>query len=480
MAAAKLALFQKRLGALNPTFNAVITLADPRACLADAEAAAAARAAGAAGAEEDEDKDGLVGLPILVKEVIDVAGMATTLCDPSLASGFASALYTRARSGAQEAEVVTLLRGKGAMVLGKTNIPLKGLDVQCDNPVHGRTHNPWDAARTPGGSSGGSAAAVALGIVPLALGTDLGGSLRIPPAFCGVSSMRCSYGVVPTSGMQPPAAPAGDAEAPSSLQMGPIARDVRTLETFFKGTGLLDVMADAGAAPAAENAPALAISTGLGGVHVDARAARVLQPGSDSMGKLAAAGIRVVDANAQAGEFDMRSSGRCYGTYAKRYFIEQGGRSEQKHLDAADGLREGLREAVDGIIGDSDAWVLPVTPTGFAIAHNPTKGRVPVDTGDAEKGTAMVPYWQAMLPFVMPFTVTGHPVVTVPMGHVELDDGVGTVVPVGVQVVGRIGEDAKLLTTAKRIEDALWGKGVGPPAPPVAVASNEGDAALWR
>jgi Asp-tRNA(Asn)/Glu-tRNA(Gln) amidotransferase A subunit family amidase len=261
------------------------------------------------------------------------------------------------------------------------------------------------------------------------------------------------------------------------MQMGPIARDVRTLETFFQGTGLLDVGADA----AADSDPAsLAISTGLGGVHVDARAARVLQPGSDSMDKLAAAGIQVSDANAQADEFDMRSAGRCYGTYAKRYFIEQGGRSEQKHLDSADELREGLREAVDGIIGDNDAWVLPVTPTGFAIAHNPTKGRVPVDTGDAEKGMAMVPYWPAMLPFVTPFTVTGHPVVTLPLGHVELDDGAGVVVPVGVQVIGRIGEDVKLLSIAKRIEDALWGTGVGPPAPPVAVASNEGDAALWR
>ena len=235
-----------------------------------------------------------------------------------------------------------------------------------------------------------------------------------------------------------------------------MARDVRTLESFFKGTGLLDVK---GQSDSPE--PSIAVSAGLGGVKVDTRAGSILQPCSDSMRKLAAAGIGIEDADDKANEFDMRSAGRCYGTYARRYFIEQGGRSEQKHLDAADGLREELRETVDAIIGDNDAWVLPVTPTGIAIAHNPTKGRVPVHTAEE---TAMVPYWQAMLPFVTPFTVTGHPVVTVPMGHVEVGGGVsGTAVPFGVQVVGRIGDDANLLATAKHIEDALWGEGVDRP-----------------
>ena len=463
MAAAHLALFQKRLAALNPAFNAIIELADLNECVKRSDEATAG------------SNNPLAHLPVAVKEVIDVEGLPTTLCDPSLRSGFASAIYTRPRSAEQEAELVTMLRNAGAMIVGKTNIPLKGLDVQCDNEVHGRSDNPWDSLRTPGGSSGGSASAVSLGIVPLALGTDLGGSLRIPPAFCGVSSMRCSYGVIPTSGMQPPAAPSTDAEAQSSLQMGPIARDVRMLEKFFEGTGLVDV-AEAEDA----SATSLAVSTGMGGVKVDARAAAVLKSGSESMDKLAAAGIQVSDVDAESSEFDLRGAGRCYGTYAKRYFIEQGGRSEQKHLNAADGLREGLREAVDNIIGENDAWVLPVTPTGFAIAHNPTKGRVPVDTGDADKGMAMVPYWAAMLPFVTPFTVTGHPVITLPLGHVKVDDSAETLLPVGVQVVGRIGEDARLLSTAKRIEDALWGEGVGPPAPPAARASNKDDAGLWR
>ena len=97
---AHLRLFQKRLAALNPTFNAVVAVADPRVCVEDAETSA------------DPDNP-LRGLPIAVKEVIDVEGLPTTLCDPSLASGFASAIYTRPRSREQEAELVTLLRKKG-------------------------------------------------------------------------------------------------------------------------------------------------------------------------------------------------------------------------------------------------------------------------------------------------------------------------------------------------------------------------------
>ena len=269
-----------------------------------------------ASAAESADPDNpLRGLPVAVKEVIDVEELPTTLCDPSLASGFASAIYTRPRNGRPN---WSRFCAKGGYDCRKDQHSVKGLDVQWTTPCTGDQeplgHHP------PGGSSGGSASSVALGIVPIALGTDLGGSLRIPAAFCGVSSMRCSYGVIPTSGMQPPAAPAGDAEAPSSMQMGPRARDVRTLESFFKGTGLLDVK---GQSDSPE--PSIAVSAGLGGVKVDTRAGSILQPRSDSMRKLAAAGIGIEDADDKANEFDMRSAGRCYGTYARRYFIEQGG-----------------------------------------------------------------------------------------------------------------------------------------------------------
>ena len=99
--------------------------------------------------------------------------------------------------------------------------------------MYGLTLNPNDTSKTCGGSSGGSAVAVKLGMVPFALGSDLAGSLRIPAAFCGVTSMRCSYGKLPVTGHVPPAPPASDVEAESSLQMSPICRDIDSVADFF-------------------------------------------------------------------------------------------------------------------------------------------------------------------------------------------------------------------------------------------------------
>ena len=169
----------------------------------------------------------LAGVSVLVKEVLDVAGLATTLGSHTLQRGAAGALFTRPR--AVDSEVVAALKAAGAVVLGKTNVPEKGLDVQAFNPLFGTTGNPYDPARTSGGSSGGSAAAVASGLVPLAIGSDLAGSLRIPAHFCGVCSLRASPGRVPTAGHTPPAAVEGP-EAESSLAIGALARDVDSNE----------------------------------------------------------------------------------------------------------------------------------------------------------------------------------------------------------------------------------------------------------
>ena len=102
-----------------------------------------------------------------------------------LKRSFASALFTRSKTKDEEADLVKTLKELGGVVVGKTNIPLKGLDVQCENPMYGLTLNPNDTSKTCGGSSGGSAVAVKLGMVPFALGSDLAGSLRIPLRFVG-------------------------------------------------------------------------------------------------------------------------------------------------------------------------------------------------------------------------------------------------------------------------------------------------------
>src|SRR6266404_8388866 len=145
----------------------------------------------AAAAEADRalgrgDRRPLLGVPMTVKECANVAGLPTTWGIPG----------TERIPVTEDAVAVTRLKTAGAVVLGKTNVPLMLADMQSYNAIYGTTNNPWDLARTPGGSSGGAAAALAAGYVPLELGTDHGGSLRIPAHFCGVFAHKPTHGIV--------------------------------------------------------------------------------------------------------------------------------------------------------------------------------------------------------------------------------------------------------------------------------------------
>ena len=162
----------ERRDAVNGGVNAFVLELRERA-LADARAADAARARGDA-------KGPLFGVPVTVKDNIDVAGTDATL----------GTTGRRGRPAAKDAVVVRLLREAGAVVLGKTNIPQTLISMETTNPVFGTTKNPWDRARTPGGSSGGEAAAIASGMSVLGVGTDIGGSVRIPASFCGLATVK--------------------------------------------------------------------------------------------------------------------------------------------------------------------------------------------------------------------------------------------------------------------------------------------------
>lgn len=168
-----------RVAALNPALNAIVTL-NPMA-LEDA-AQLDRRIAGG------EDPGPLCGLTVGIKDVTPVAGLRTTFGSPIYADHVPT----------EDALVVRRLRQAGAVILGKTNCPEFAAGANTFNEVFGRTRNPWDHSKTSGGSTGGGAAAVATGMIALAEGTDLGGSLRIPAAFCGVVGLRPSVGLVPT------------------------------------------------------------------------------------------------------------------------------------------------------------------------------------------------------------------------------------------------------------------------------------------
>src|ERR1700720_1109913 len=172
--------FLARIEKYNPTLNAVIWLDARRA----AERARAADAALAKG----EVWGPLHGVPMTIKESYNVAGSPTTWGDPKLANN-----VTETSALAAER-----LEKAGAILFGKTNVPLMLADWQSYNAIYGTTNNPWDVTRTPGGSSGGSAAALAAGYVSLEFGPDTAGSLRVPAAFCGLLAHKPTHGVVPT------------------------------------------------------------------------------------------------------------------------------------------------------------------------------------------------------------------------------------------------------------------------------------------
>jgi len=184
------AAFVDRIERLNPQLNAVCHLDAERA---RQHAIRADRAVGAGVASGP-----LHGVPILLKDSHRVARMPTMVGNPAAPR----------RPARTDGTVAARLRDAGAIILGKTNVPVAISDWQSFNPIYGTTNNPWDLSRSPGGSSGGSAAALAAGFVPLELGSDLRGSLRVPAHYCGVYGHKPTHGIIPLRGHVPPGAEA--------------------------------------------------------------------------------------------------------------------------------------------------------------------------------------------------------------------------------------------------------------------------------
>jgi amidase len=176
----------------------------------------AARAAAAAVDGPPTDDAPLRGLPMTVKEAFDLVGSPTTWGIPAMAGNIASA----------DSVVVERLRAAGAVIHGKTNVPLGLADLQSYNDIYGTTNNPWDVTRTPGGSSGGSAVALATGMAALEMGSDIGGSIRNPAHFCGVFGHKPTWGLIPSRGHALPGALA----EPDIAVVGPMARSATDLD----------------------------------------------------------------------------------------------------------------------------------------------------------------------------------------------------------------------------------------------------------
>ena len=203
-----------RIKQINPKINAVVQL-DADQAMSRAKAADEATANG-------ESWGPLHGLPMTVKDAFEVASVLSTSGAPKWKDHVPKA----------NAKPVQKLVDAGAIIFGKTNVPLYSSDWQAFNDIYGTTNNPWNVTKTPGGSSGGSAAAVAVGISPVELGSDIGGSIRTPAHFCGVYGHKPSHGIVPMNGHLPP--PPGATAGQDTLSVvGPLARSADDLELMM-------------------------------------------------------------------------------------------------------------------------------------------------------------------------------------------------------------------------------------------------------
>ncbi|MCP5071500.1 MAG: amidase [bacterium] len=205
--------FANRIHRFNPDLGAICTLDLERA----GEAAARADQALARG----ESMGPLHGLPITIKDALETSGLRST----------GGAIELRENIPQRDAPVVAAVKAAGAFVIGKTNLPRWSGDIQSYNEMFGTTRNPWNPERVPGGSSGGAATAVATGMTAFEIGTDIGGSIRFPSAFCGVFGHKPSFGIIPSQGYLDHEH-GGGIEADINV-LGPIARSAEDLELLL-------------------------------------------------------------------------------------------------------------------------------------------------------------------------------------------------------------------------------------------------------
>lgn len=445
-----LALHLDRIAEVNGTVNALVSIDEERA-YAEATAADARTASG-------EPLGVLHGLPYAVKDTHHVAGWRTTFGSPVMADHFS----------AYDELVVERVRAAGAVVVAKSNTPEFASGSHTFNPVFGTTVNPYDTSRSAGGSSGGSAAALAAGMVPLADGSDMGGSLRNPASFCNVVGLRPTWGRVPTW-------PTWNLWETVSVQ-GPLARDVSDLALLLSvlaGPDPRVPTADSTAGevfrevrPASLDGLRVALSTDLGGAfEVDGAVADVVRAQADVF---AGAGAQVEEAwpELPAAEATFRTLRAWLMEYALGDVLDA--RPDDLKPSLADNIRAGRPlSGHDVALAYARRTVLTEKAREFFTRYDLLAlpvSQVPPFPADQEyphtiNGRLQETYLDWMRAAFL-ITVTGCPAISVPAGFTP--DGL----PVGLQLVGPAGSEHRLLAVARAYEElAGAGVGVGGPRP---------------
>jgi len=426
------------IDALDGTVHAFV-LVDAERALAAADDVDRRVAAG-------EEVGPLAGVPLAVKDVEDVEGLVTT---------HGSALHVDDAPAARDSEHVARLRAAGCVIVGKTNTPEFGWTADTSNQVFPTTVNPWDTSRSAGGSSGGSGAAIAAGMVPLATGSDGGGSIRIPSALHGLSGIKTSLGRVPNGGPTSP-------RWMHLSTKGPMARRIRDVAlaldavTGFEPTDLHSLPPHHGASwseSVQDVLPPRRVlwSPDLGYGTVDREVASICRAAVD---RLADGGTEVVEVDRVFGEDPVLAwASVAYGAIHRRV----------EHLRGTDDwerITPGLRSMMDLVAGQSAAEVLRAIDAGHELNHRlvevlhggavllcPT---VAGQTGLAgEPGTIDGEPSMGWVSFTYGFNLTGSPAGTVCVGRTSVG------MPVGLQVVGPRFGDAVVLRVLAHLEDLL-------------------------
>jgi Asp-tRNA(Asn)/Glu-tRNA(Gln) amidotransferase A subunit family amidase len=391
----------------------------------------AARAAARAVDEERRrgvDRGPLHGMPVSIKDLIDIAGQLTT----------AASNVRKGHLAVRDATVIQRLREAGAVILGKTNLHEFALGTTSEESAFGPVHNPHDPTRSAGGSSGGSAAAVATGMGQASIGTDTGGSIRIPAAACGVVGLKPSLGEVPTDGVVP--------LCPTFDHVGPITRSVED------AAALWSVLAARPLPRLGALARSPMMLGALAGYFTALLDGDVRRAFDSSLARLRASGIaiesravqgseRIVDtyvnislpeaAHYHAPTLDTRASD--YQPAVRERLLKGRTISAVDYLAARDG-REVLRRSVDAALERCDALVLPTLPI---VAPKLGATEVTMDNGQTLLVRA------AMLRLTQLFNITGHPAISLPIPTSGL--------PVGLQLVGRRDRTEELLAVAAQV-----------------------------
>ena len=443
-----------RIDAINPLLNAVI--AEDRATAQIAADESDRRYA-------DGTARALEGLPITIKDAFEAAGLLATCGSETLAD----------HRPDEDAPAVARLRAAGAVIIGKTNVPPFSADWQTDNALHGRTNNPWDLARSPGGSSGGSATAVAAGMSAFELGSDIAGSIRWPCQATGIFGHKPTWGLISTRGHIPPAP--WFASDPQMLAAGPLARDGGDLAM------LMSVLASDPLAPARDTPRSwrIGLVTAIPGVATSLDVVSAVETAGRVLAESGAAVESVQPRLSLEGIWRAYLRQLCRMHHASRPsraragWAARAGSFDRDDLSPAAWLartaqhtdaellaeldeRSNWWSAIDAVFARYDVLLMPPAPTA-ALPHDDRafeERTMPVD-GQARSVFEMAAW-------VAPATLLHLPATTAPVAATSAG------LPLGVQVVGPLGAD---LTTI-RIATTIAERARGYRPPPIALAHS--------